>query len=294
MKGKMERVAALITRIKVYLLLIPAIVFLSVIHVEGQDPGWIRIDEGLYYGDFKVPPRYGAGDSKILVVRIDPKVYEFRLLAASELSAGPGSLNVREWGDRYSLIAVINAGMFQADLKSSVGYMKNYAHINNPRIHKTYSSAFAFNPRKAELPPSMIFDTDATDMKQIIADYHTVIQNLRLIKRPRLNRWVQQEKRWSEAALGQDQDGNVLFIFSGSAFTMHEFGNILLALPIKLECAQHLEGGPLASLFLRHGAVEIRRAGSYELNSVTNSAKDGFLPIPNVIGITKKKRPGPG
>lgn len=276
----------------VVLFLTVLLIILSVVHGSGEDGSWTKIDEGLYYCNFKVPSHFGVSDAKVLVVRIDPRVYEFRLLAASELSSGNALLNVREWALKYNLIAAINAGMFQADLKSSVGYMKNYSHMNNPRRHRTYSSVFAFNPRKAGIPPAAIFDTDTKDLKQIIGEYHTVIQNLRLIKRPRLNVWTQQDKRWSEAALGQDRDGALLFIFSGSPFTMHEFGNILLALPLKLECAQHLEGGPLASLYLRHGGIEIRRAGSYETASgAVGSKEDGFLPLPNVIGIIKKKRP---
>jgi hypothetical protein len=277
----------LFLKIKAYLFLI-ILVSLSFCVAE-QGSTWIRIDEGLHYSDFRVPTRLGMGGSKILIVKVDPKIYEFRLLSASELPSGASPLNVREWTDKYELIGAINAGMFQADLKTNVGYMKNYAHMNNPRIHKTYRSVFAFNPRKADLPPSMIFDTDIKDIKQIIAEYHTVIQNLRLIKRRRLNRWTQQEKRWSEAALGQDQDGNLLFIFSETAYTMHEFNNILLALPIQLECAQHLEGGSLASLYLHHAGVEVKRAGSVRLPAAGNSSADGFLPIPNVIGITKKR-----
>jgi hypothetical protein len=273
-------------KIRVYLLLI---ILLSPSCGAEQDATWTRIDEGLHYSDFKVPTQLGLGDSKILIVKVDPKIYELRLLSASEVSSGTGQLNVREWTDTYKLIGAINAGMFQADLKSNVGYMKNYAHMNNPRIHRTYRSALAFNPTTTDAPPSMIFDTDVRDMKQIIAEYHTVIQNLRLIKRPGLNRWAQQEKRWSEAALGQDHDGNLLFIFSETAYTMHEFGNVLLALPIQLECAQHLEGGPLASLYLHHGGVELKRAGSVGLPAIGNSTANGFLPIPNVIGITKKR-----
>jgi hypothetical protein len=65
----------------------------------------------------------------------------------------------REWTNKYKLIGAINAGMFQADLESNVGYMKNYVHMNNPRIHRTYRSVFAFNPMNADFPPSMIFDT---------------------------------------------------------------------------------------------------------------------------------------
>lgn len=263
--------------------------FILISDVAGQNAAWKQLDEGLHFTDFTAPMKSTTGDSKILIIRIDPKIYNFRLLSISELTPGSLSLTVKEWADKYKLIAAINAGMFQTDLKSNVGYMKNYSYVNNPRFHKTYASVFAFNPKKAELPVAMVFDTDVKAMKEVVAEYHTVIQNLRLIKRPRSERWAQQEKRWSEAALGQDQDGNILLIFSGSPYTMHELIKILLSLPIKLECAMHLEGGPAASLYLSHNSIELARMGRHELVSIVGEMSNEFLPIPNVIGITKKK-----
>jgi exopolysaccharide biosynthesis protein len=274
---------------KTTLSLILIFFLLLISYVAAQDSVWKKIDEGLHYGDFTTPVKSYTGGSRILIVRIDPKVYNFRLLSISELAPGSLAMNVKEWADRYKLIAAINAGMFQADLKANVGYMKNYSHLNNPRIHKTYTSVFAFNPKKAELPAAMVFDTDLQDIKEIISAYHTVIQNLRLIKRPGLIRWAQQDKKWSEAALGQDQDGNILFIFSESPYTMHELSKILLSLPIKLECAMHLEGGLAASLYLRHNGIELGRIGRHEFVSLVGDMSNDFLPIPNVIGITKKK-----
>lgn len=264
------------------------LVFILVPGSEGQNAAWKQIDEGLHYCDFAAPTKSTIGDSKILIIRIDPKNYSFRLLCASEVSPG-SAISVKEWAEKYKLIAAINAGMFQTDLKSNVGYMKNFSHFNNPRIHKTYASVFACNPKKTDLPPAMVFDTDVKDIKEVIGEYHTVVQNLRLIKRPRLERWAQQEKRWSEAALGQDQDGNILLIFSGSPYTMHELIKILLSLPIKLDCAMHLEGGPAASFYLRHNNTELARVGRHELSSLVGEMNNEFLPIPNIIGITKKK-----
>ena len=272
-------------------LILPLIVFASAIAAPAPEARWKKIDDGLHYGVFEVPAPHVAGKAKILVVRIDPGLYEFSLLAASELRPQAGSLTVREWAEKYRLLAAINAGMFQKDLKTNVGYMKNYGHINNPRLHRKYASVFAFNHKTAGAPP-MIWDTDAKQLKQIISEYHTVIQNLRLIKRPGLNRWGSQEKRWSEAALGQDEAGNVLFIFSKSTLSMHDLGNILLALPIGITCAQHLEGGSQASLYLLHRGIEIKEAGASDLVMAVNGDDDGFLPIPNVIGIKKKcKKP---
>jgi hypothetical protein len=255
--------------------------------VPERESIWIKIDSGLHYREFKAPVESDIGDSKILILKIDPREYDFVLLCASEKNGGQ-ALNVREWAGRYGLIAAINAGMFQKDLKTNVGYMKNNAHLNNPRVHRTYASVFAFNPREADLPPAQIFETDVDAIKKVIAGYHTVIQNLRLIKRPGLNRWSQQDKIWSEAALGQDQDGNLLFIFCESPYSMHDLSNFLLGLPVGIRCAQHLEGGVEASFYLRHNKTEISRTGRYKTSSVMSNPNGLFFPIPNVIGIKKK------
>ena len=133
-----------------------------------------------------------------------------------------------------------------------------------------------------------MYDTDETSMSDIIKNYNTVIQNLRLIKRPGENRWSQQEKKWSEVALGEDKNGNILFIFCRSPYTMHDFNNILLKLPIDIVCAQHLEGGPEASMYFNAGGLEIENFGSYETNFIENDNNNHAWAIPNVVGIIKK------
>jgi len=68
---------------------------------------------------------------------------------------------------------------------------------------------------------------------------------------------------------------------------MYNLNNTLIDLPINIECAQHLEGGPEASLYLKYKDVELKYIGSYETSFWDNSNND-FWPIPNIIGITKK------
>ena len=68
---------------------------------------------------------------------------------------------------------------------------------------------------------------------------------------------------WSEAALGEDSSGRILFIFSRSPFTMHNFNQELLSLGVNLVAAQHLEGGPEAQFYVRIGHVTHEMFGSY-------------------------------
>ncbi len=255
---------------------------------ENTSETWHKVDDGLMYAFFDAAQKTPIGDSKIIVIKIDPHKYEFKLLSAKELKTDPKT--IREWAEQFGLITAVNAGMFQADYKTNVGFMKNYNYYNNPRVHPRYHSVFACEPvDTVKNPRAKIFDSDEVEMKDIRSRYQVVIQNLRLVKRPGINRWQQQNKRWSEVALGEDVDGNILFIFSRSPYSMHDFNGMLLKLPIHLVSAQHLEGGPEASLYLKHGETELVRVGSFETDFNQNDSNKSMWPLPNVLGIVKRK-----
>ncbi len=258
-----------------------------VVNLSAQSANWTTISDGLEIGRFKVEQEAPVGDSTITIIRIDTKHWEFKLLSATE--TGNGNLTTRQWCEKHNLIAAVNAGMFQTDYKSNVGYMKNFEHLNNPQIHPEYQSVAAFNPKKPNLPPFKIFDIDEKSIQVIIANYNTVIQNLRLIKSPGENRWSQQPKKWSEIALGQDKYGRVLFIFSRSPYSMHDFNSILLDLPIDIICAQHLEGGPEAQLYFELNDILLNLVGSYETGFYESDSNLKAWPVPNIIGIKRKE-----
>lgn len=251
-----------------------------------ENPVWVRIDDGFTYAKLKAPATSFSADSAITVVRIDPKRYNLKLYTVSEL--GGENRTVREWTEAFGLICAFNAGMYLTDYKTNCGYMKNHAHFNNKRINKTYHSFAAFNPVQTDDAPFRIFDDEVTRADSIINRYRTVIQNLRLVKRPALNRWGRQEKRWSEVALGEDRSGNVLVIFSRMPMTMFDFNELVLSLPIGLQCAQHLEGGPEASLYINHNGVEIARTGGYGADCRSENSDTLFRQLPNVIGVVKR------
>lgn len=258
----------------------------SFLYCFEQDSIWIKIDDGLFIGNFTANHKSIVSDSKITIVKIDPEIYSLQLLCAKEYEGI--SLTAKEWCEKFGLMATVNAGMFQADYLSNVGYMKNFKHVNNSSIRTDYYSVSAFNPINQDIPEFRMYDIDNVDMKTIINNYNTVIQNLRLIKRPGENRWSQQAKIWSEVALGEDRDGNVLFIFCRSPYSMHDLNNILIELPIDIVCAQHLEGGPEVSLYLSWNGFNIDKFGSYETSFNEQDKNNHAWSIPNVIGLQKK------
>lgn len=92
---------------------------------------------------------------------------------------------------------------------------------------------------------------------------------------------------WSEAALGEDEQGNVLFMFSRSPYTMYDFNQELISLGVV--AAQHLEGGPEAQLYINLPNHTYEMFGSYETSFVEDDSNDRTWSIPNVIGIRMKE-----
>lgn len=222
----------------------------------------------------------------ITILRIDPASWD--LVAASISETGESTAHTaREWSLARKFTAAINAGMFLDDGKTHAGYFCFGEKVNASKAN-SYQSAVAFDPKgSSDLPRFRIFDLDhpKTTIASIANDYSSVAQNLRLIKKPGSNQWPEQEKKWSEAALGEDDKGRILFIFSRAPYSMHEFNRILLTSGIGVVAAQHLEGGPEAQLYIHAGNFEKEMLGSYETSFNQNDTNAIPWPIPNVFGI---------
>lgn len=254
--------------------------------VVGTNPSWQTLAPGMELGTVTAREPSSAGDSRIVVLRMDPKLWELAAIGVSETGESEGH-TARTWCEKHKLVAAINAGMFEGDQKTHLGYMRCGEHVYTGHANK-YQSVAAFDPRDGkDVPRFHIFDLDAPgiSMQSIQQDYNSAVQNLRLVKRPGSNQWGQQQKKWSEAALGEDDAGRILFIFSRSPFSMHDLNRELLAAGIGLMAAQHLEGGPEAQLYVHAGGFEMEMFGSYETSFKENDTNSIPWPVPNVLGV---------
>jgi hypothetical protein len=236
-------------------------------------------------GTFLTSQPSKVGDSRIMILRIDPNLWDL-VLVGVDPSGNSRGLTAKQWSASHNLTAAINAGMFAQDYKTHVGYLRFQDKILSSKVNK-YQSMAAFDPRRKGLPRFRIFDLDSSgvSMRTIIRDYKSAVQNLRLIKRPKRNRWKPQKKRWSEAALGEDVSGRILFIFCRSPFSMHDLNRELLRIGIGLVCAQHLDGGPPVQFYLHSGNFEMELLGSYETSMRENDGDVKAWPLPNVLGV---------
>jgi hypothetical protein len=252
-----------------------------------KDHLWERVDEGLFVREFDSPQKSKINDSKITIVKIDPKFYSFKLLCASE--HGKVSMTPKKWCQKHNLSSAVNAGMYQKDGITNVGYMKNFNHINNPRSTNAYKAVLAFNPVESTIPEIQIIDLKCQDFQRLQFKYQTLIQNIRMISCQQENVWSKQDKMCGMAVFGIDKSGNALLIFTESPYSGYDFINILLSLPISIYNAMYLDGGPEANLYFSVNEFQFERIGRYATDNESDTLAVA-RPIPTVIGIVKKSK----
>ncbi len=251
---------------------------------------WQLLETGLNYASVPLEMKSSIGDSKVDILKIDPKYFKFEMLAAGEKKTDKKKAD--QWCKENNLLAVVNAGMFKldGDFKTCTGYMKNYNYINNPNLNSSYRTIVAFNAKDSSVPAAQIIDLSCQNWQVLKNKYNSFSQGIRMIDCTQKNTWQLQEKKWSIVLIGEDKSGNILFIFVRSPYRVHDFVNQLLELPIELKRLMYLEGGPEASLHLQHPSMKLERCGSYETGFNENDNNKQYWDIPNMIGIKRKSK----
>ncbi|MCX6230219.1 MAG: phosphodiester glycosidase family protein [Bacteroidetes bacterium] len=250
---------------------------------------WKLLEKGLYLAEVKAPRITKISDSKVTILKIDPKFFSFHLISASEHDSMQRT--VKEWSEMNGLIAAINAGMYGGKSHiSNVGFMKNHNHVNNPELKPGFLAVAAFNPVDSTLPPFKIIDLQNESWETYKDKYNSFSQSMRMIDNQRKPlEWIQKRKmRSSMVVLATDKKGNVLFIFTRSPYTPNEFIKIMLKMPVDIQSAMYLEGGPESSLYVNDAGVVVEKIGSYVSRTFAHDRNMEFRKMPNVIGIKRK------
>jgi hypothetical protein len=247
---------------------------------------WTEIETGLFLGLFESPLPSEQSENPIRIIKLDPNYFEIDLFCASKY--GNRSRTLKEWAEEFNLLATVNAGMFGTDLMTSIGYLKSGEHINNPIVNGGHKAILACQPMNSELPPFQIIDLNCDRFENWEDKYHSFLQSIRMISCRHRNVWQQQDKRWSISAAGIDSSGNLLLIHSRLPYSVHDFINVLLELPLHLYNAMYLEGGPQAGLYFSAGGVSQDIHGASVIDLFLNGSTTNGWAIPNVIGVTRR------
>lgn len=242
---------------------------------------WNSIAPGVEFAKAEGKWECNIGDSYLSILRSDPEFTEFVIHSAKQSGQ---SQTAKKWCETQDLIAAMNAGMYQADHATNLGFMRIGEFVNQSRINND-KLFIAFGALEAELPPAHVIDKDCHDWESLIANYEFVTQSIRMMDCDGKNRWSRQEKYWSVAAAGVDDQGRLLMIHSRSPWAMHDFVEMVSDLNLGLLGLIYLEGGPEASLYVNGFTEKHSLIGSYETGFFESDDNDRFWPIPNVIGV---------
>ncbi|MEI6049330.1 MAG: phosphodiester glycosidase family protein [Bacteroidota bacterium] len=249
---------------------------------QPQSISWQKVDSGLFFTETLSPIKSDNGDSKVTILKIDPHYYSFKLLSAKETKED--NKTIREWVKTKELIAAINAGLYQEDDKTNVGFMKNYNFVNNNHLTKD-NTVTAFNRTDATVPEIQIIDLKCQKWEDLKDKYYSFTQGIRMIDCNQNNTWSQQPDKFGMAVIAIDKQGNALFIFTCSPYSVHDFINSLKLLPLDIYNAMYLEGSSPASFYLNYKGLEDEKTGYIMANGENGTAWE----LPNIIGIVKKK-----
>ena len=231
------------------------------------------------------PQKADIGDSKLIILRVDPKLYAFRLLESVQFK--DQRRTTAQWCEQQQLVACINAGMYEPNGRNT-GYMRSGKLLNNAMFNAN-NNLLAFGPTDGRQPEIKLIDRVCeADWEQQARRYRACSQGIRMIDCQRQNAWAPQPRKWSSAVWGMDADGHALLIFCRSPYTMHDYIDILLQSPLRIQQAMYLEGGPEANLSAKSGATVRNLFGSYETGFNENDASKAAFALPNVIGVVRK------
>lgn len=250
-------------------------------------PKWQLLEHGLWLGKF--PGVTKAGEVfEVVMLKINPQYYDFSLHMASQTGR---AFSLQDWSNTYELSAVINASMYLPDGVTSTGYLRNHEHTNNAHIGKRLGAFFVASPYNSTLPNADLLDRTSDNWEILLPQYKIVVQNYRVISANRQCLWSTKKVIHSIAAVARDGKGYLFFIHTRYPISDVDFGNLLLSLPIDIRIVMYVEGGSQAGLLINTSNFKQLWMGKHPVNilSINNTS----IPIPNVIGIKKRKGPIP-
>ncbi len=236
----------------------------------------------------------------IHAIRFDLELYDFSVYSAKWNNNI--SLSIEEWLDKENLVAGINASMYLQDGLTSNGYLRKGDLLNNKHIGKKLGGFFVANPKDKNsiLPKAAIIYNDEdfsrfgeNSLQDVLENYHVVVQNFKLLHNIKYdfspsttldnNNW-KSSRQHSIAAIAEDFNGKIIFLFSEQAITVQEF---ITAIQndenLKLKRAIYTEGGSQASMGLRVDKIQKFWFGQNNILLMFT----GYNKIPNIIGVQK-------
>lgn len=250
---------------------------------------WVELSTGVFYTEQTAPDSAKMGDSKISILKFDPRVADIEFKSA--IQNDRQALCVVDYADKFGYNIVINAGMY--DLRTfykSAGLLINDLDFtNNPLLKKGYNLIICANPKKKDLPNFDIIDLTKEPFSSIKHKYNSFAQGLRMIDdEGKPMSWNKNPMSCSQLIVAKDNNGMIYFVFTRSPYTHNFMINFMVGMGLKN--AIYMEGGPQTSLFVDINNYRIEKLGSYASKTYAKNNNFEYWPLPNIIGIRLKDK----
>ena len=250
---------------------------------------WRQIGKGVQFCETDAPVRSIIGDSKLTILKIDPKKVEFDLFTASAMDSTSKPVNV--WADTMGLDIVFNAGMYDlAKPLISRGLLKNGLHHNQFAFKEGWNVMFAINPVDTlNAADAVVYDMQCITYDSIKEKYASFAQGIRMLDCSGNPMNWKKNQACSMLVCAHDDQDNLIIIFNRSPFSPNQMIAFMKQFPTPLHNAIYMEGGPETSLYVNVGDFCLQKVGSYVAGTYAKDTNETFWPLPNVIGIRVKK-----
>lgn len=200
---------------------------------------WRDLRPGLELG-FLEAGEGGArtGSDRVAVLRVDPRRYTFKVLAAE---AGAPGLNAGEWRQSSGALAVFNAGQYATD-RSYLGLLVRDGKVLS-RLASRPEGLFLADPADPGLPPARVIDLRYTPFDTIANPYRQAAQSLMLLDRFGQVRVRRSPKVAHRTAVAEDDQGRILVFVTEGGHTLWEFAKLLGGAGLGLREVMSMDGG---------------------------------------------------
>lgn len=248
---------------------------------------WTVLTPGMEFIEMDAPLKSIIGDSKISLLRIDTKRFNFEIHTATGYDSV--SRDLHEWTDTFRLNVAFNASMY--DLRAplvSRGYLKSHNHFNKGKLLEGFNSMIAIGPEDSTENNLQILDLTCQNW-QVKKDYfHSYAQGLRMIDCNGTPMHWKKPQTCSMLIAAMDNKEWFYLIFTRSPYSHNQMIDFMTKMPYHLHSAIYLEGGPETSLLIDINGHCIEKVGSWITNAYERDDNNHFWNLPNVIGVKKQ------
>ncbi len=232
--------------------LVPAAVLAS----PPRPPGWRRVAPGLEFARWDAAATVRTGSGKVALLRVDPRRYAFRVLAAPR---GRSGFTAEQWRHQSGALAVFNAGQYTVD----GAYLGLLIQDGRARGHliRRLEALFLAEPDEPSLPPARVLDLRYTAFDLKTNPYRQAAQSLMLLDRFGHIRVRRSPRVAHRTLVAEDTRGRILVLVTEGGHTLWELARFLARSPLHLREVMCMDGGPESQLDIRVGEFAYQQFG---------------------------------